>query len=347
MKILYAIQGTGNGHLSRAVDIIPLLRQYGEVDILVSGRNSDLTIPFEINYRLSGLSFVFGKHGDIEFLKTLKGIDFSKLGKEIRYLPVKEYNLVITDFEPVAAWAAWLRNVPCYALSHQSAVANKFSPKPNIKNWAGQFILDYYAPAKHRYGFHFANYDHNIFTPVIRQQVRNLKPTNEGHYTVYLPAFGDETLFKKLRQFEEVNWEVFSKHCQQSYQLGNITVTPINNEAFIKSMASSAGVLCGAGFETPAEALFLKKKLMVVPMKSQYEQLCNAASLKHKGVPVLKNLKSKRLHKIRTWINSNELIDVDYPDITASVVNLLMEHHFSENPQVIMYPNCNSTFTIL
>ena len=71
MKLLYAIQGTGNGHLSRAVDIIPLLMQYGEVDILVSGQNSDVILPFEITYRFSGLSFVFGKNGDIDFLKTL------------------------------------------------------------------------------------------------------------------------------------------------------------------------------------------------------------------------------------------------------------------------------------
>ena len=37
MKILYAIQGTGNGHLSRARDIIPILQKKGDVDILVSG----------------------------------------------------------------------------------------------------------------------------------------------------------------------------------------------------------------------------------------------------------------------------------------------------------------------
>ncbi len=47
-------------------------------------------------------------------------------------------------------------------------------------------------------------------------------------------------------------------------------------------------MLCGAGFETPAEALFLGKKLMVIPMKGQYEQHINAASLKELGIPVLK-----------------------------------------------------------
>jgi len=41
--------------------------------------------------------------------------------------------------------------------------------------------------------------------------------------------------------------------------------------------------------ETPAEALFFKKKLMVIPMKGQYEQLYNAECLKQLGVPIIKS----------------------------------------------------------
>ncbi|MFM7329964.1 MAG: glycosyl transferase, partial [Bacteroidota bacterium] len=37
MRILYAIQGTGNGHLARAEEIIPILFSYGKVDLFVSG----------------------------------------------------------------------------------------------------------------------------------------------------------------------------------------------------------------------------------------------------------------------------------------------------------------------
>ena len=49
-------------------------------------------------------------------------------------------------------------------------------------------------------------------------------------------------------------------------------------------------MLCGAGFELPAEALFLNKKLMVIPMMGQYEQLCNGESLKKIGVVILDKL---------------------------------------------------------
>ena len=100
---------------------------------------------------------------------------------------------------------------------------------------------------------------------------------------------------------QHVTWEVFSKHSLTAYTKNNVRIKPINNDAFIESMINCEGVLCGGGFETPAEALFLKKKLMVIPMKGQYEQQCNAAALETMGVPVIKSLKKKYLEQITNW----------------------------------------------
>ena len=73
MKILYAIQGTGNGHLSRARDIIPILQQKGELDILVSGTEAEVKLPYPVRYHFKGLSFVFGKReGSTCWLPTRK-----------------------------------------------------------------------------------------------------------------------------------------------------------------------------------------------------------------------------------------------------------------------------------
>jgi predicted glycosyltransferase len=92
-------------------------------------------------------------------------------------------------------------------------------------------------------------------------------------------------------------------------------------------MASCAGVLCGAGFETPAEALYLGKKLMVIPMSNQYEQQCNAEALKSMGIPVLNKLKAKHLDKISDWVASDFKIEISYPDITDSIVHTLFDLH--------------------
>src|ERR1700734_409394 len=58
MKILYAIQGTGNGHISRAREIVPLLQQYGELDLLVSGTEAEVSLSQPLKYRFHGFSFV-------------------------------------------------------------------------------------------------------------------------------------------------------------------------------------------------------------------------------------------------------------------------------------------------
>lgn len=329
MKILYAIQGTGNGHASRAIEIIPYLQQKADVDVLISGYQCELDFPFDINYKMYGLSFIFGKKGGIDFSQTLKKLRLKTLYQEIKSLPVKEYDLVINDFEPVSAWAAKINNVPIISLSHQNAVLDENAPKFGVYK-IERLLLKYYAPARIKFGFHFKPYSSAIFTPIIRKQIRYRNSTNKGHYTVYLPAYSDKKIIKVLSEFSQVKWEVFSKHTDKHKYKNNITIRPINGSDFIKSIATSAGVLCGAGFETPAEALFLGKKLLVIPMKNQYEQQCNALSLQEMGVPVLKKFNKKQYQKIAQWIKSTETVSVHYPDCTEDILAAITLPFYNE-----------------
>lgn len=330
MRILYAIQGTGNGHVCRAKDIVPILQLHGKVDILISGTQCDVKLPHEIKYVFNGLSFIFGKNGGIDYKETYKRSNIKRLYKEICTLPVKEYDLVISDFEPVSAWACFIKNKHCIGLSHQNGVANKKSPKPKKTDLIGKALLDFYAPVTHRYGFHFEAYDKGIYTPVIRKEIRNITPENKGHYTVYLPAYGDKQIIRFLSCFPDIQWQVFSKHNVEEYGFDHISIYPINNKKFINSIAGSEGVLCGAGFETPSEVLYLRKKLMVIPMKGQYEQQCNAAALKKLGVPVMKNLKPKQFEKFQKWLWEGQPVEVSFPDHTKEIIENIIEKHANE-----------------
>ncbi|WKN42632.1 glycosyltransferase family protein [Tunicatimonas pelagia] len=325
MKVLYAIQGTGNGHISRARDIVPILQNKVDLDLLISGIQADVSLPYSIKYQLKGAGFIFGKSGGVDLMRTYRKADTRRFLKDVRNLPVQKYDLIINDFEPVSAWAAYFKKVPSVSLSHQSAILNENAPQPHKIDPVGKTILKNYAPTDQAYGFHFAKFDKNIFTPVIRQQLRQAEVQNLGHYTVYLPAFDDQKLIKRLKTVENVSWQVFSKHSKKAYREGNVQISPVNNEQFIQSLTSCEGILCGAGFETPAEALFLKKKLLVIPMKNQYEQYCNAAALEALGVPVLKHFKKKQLPSLQKWIEQSSPIEVDYPDITEKIIDLVLE----------------------
>ena len=325
MKILYAIQGTGNGHISRAREIIPIIKDYCQCDILVSGTQCDVELDYPVKYRLRGLSFWFGHKGGVDLWSTVTKSNLFQLKREIEELRVEDYDLVINDFEPVSAWACHKKKVPCISLSHQSSYLSNKVPMPPKSDMIGKFILKNYAPADTHFGFHFQEYDNFIFTPVIRKQVREQKTDVQDYYTVYLPAYDDAYLLKTLTLLGDYNWHIFSKHARQSYQVGNITINKITNDKFVEDMAKSTGVLCGAGFETPAEALFMKKKLMVIPMKGQYEQQCNAAALEQMGVPVLWDQLPDQFESISNWLESDVRVSVDYPDQTRKIVRKIFE----------------------
>ena len=96
-------------------------------------------------------------------------------------------------------------------------------------------------------------------------------------------------------------------------------------------MASSTGVLCGAGFEGPAEAMYLGKKVLVIPMLTQYEQQCNAAGAAAMGATVIKTLDQKYMATIGQWLKEGKPIAVNYPDMTEQIISQIINKHTLSN----------------
>ena len=109
MKILYGIQATGNGHISRGrVMAKYLAEQNFEVTYLFSGREQNQLFEMEVfgDYLWrEGLTFVT-QYGKIDYLKTAAGNNIFRFINDIYQLDVEPYDLIITDFEPITAWAA-------------------------------------------------------------------------------------------------------------------------------------------------------------------------------------------------------------------------------------------------
>lgn len=327
MKVLYAIQGTGNGHLSRARDIVPILKEHAEVDLLISGTQSQVAFPWEFKYRFRGFSFQYNHKGGISYRRSARNSFSNRLIREVRKLPVEQYDLVINDFEPISAWAARRRKVPSIALGHQASFRSELAPRPGKRDRFGEWVLRRYAPTDHAIGFHFKAYDRHIYTPVIRQEIRELQTSDQGYYTVYLPAVGDKRLIKALQQLSQADWQVFSKETKIAYRAENVWVQPVHNQHFIHSLAHATGLLTGGGFESPAETLYLGKKLFAIPIRGQYEQQCNAAALARMGVPVAPDLSALTIDRLRFWVDEDEPIQVDYPDQTQEVIQHLFAYH--------------------
>lgn len=303
MKIFYAVQATGNGHVSRAIELLPYLREYGKVDIFLSGNNANLQADLIPKFVSKGLSLHYGANGGLDYAKMIKQLALKRLYDEAKALPLKAYDVVINDFEPITALAAKLQKVSSIGFGHQASFQSAFVPRPSRKRLIGEMVLKHYAPATSYVGLHFEQYDDFIYGPVIKDTIEQAVPEDHGHITVYLPHYHDQLLKRVLLQLPQYRFEIFSRNMQVVVEDRNLLFRPIANQAFTQSLINCQGIITGAGFETPAEALYLGKKLMVMPIKGQYEQHCNAEALKLLGVEVIGRLDHLFIQQFHNWID--------------------------------------------
>lgn len=324
MKIFYAVQATGNGHISRAMELLPYLQQYGKVDIFLSGANSTLTLDAPVKFRSKGLSLFYTCEGSLHYPKIVKNISPWRIMKEVRDLPVEKYDLVINDFDCITSLACSKKKIPSVNFGHQASFLSPHTPRPDKPSKVGEWILKNYARATHHIGLHFQSYDDFIFSPVIKEDILQATPSNRGYITVYLPSYCDQQLKTTFSQFTDHQFEIFSHQKKQITREGNITFYPVGKNEFNRSLVNCHGIITGGGFETPAEALYLKKKIMSIPIQGQYEQQCNAAALAKLGVPVLPKITDDFDDHFNNWINQPRAPQVIYEHSTDSIIQKLM-----------------------
>ncbi len=325
LKILYSVQATGNGHIARAMQLLPYLQQYGEVDVFLSGSNSNLNAALPIKYRSKGLSLFYGNRGGLDYLKMWKELSISRIWKEAHELPVEHYDLVINDFESITSLACKIKKVKSINFGHQASFLSSNTPTPAKRDLIGEWILKHYATASANVGLHFESYDDFIYSPIIKDNIIKAQPTNIGHVSVYLSHYSDEVVVNALKACADIPFQVFSKKVTNAEQKGNVTLLPISNEGFNNSMINAAGVITGAGFETPAEALYLGKKLMCLPIKGQYEQLCNAAALERFRVPIVDKIDGKFGNNIYQWLSGMHPKPLELTKSTQQIVDIVIE----------------------
>jgi len=340
MKIFYAVQATGNGHISRAMEILPFLQRYGQVDIFLSGANSSLQLDGPVKYRSKGNCLFYNATGSLSYWKTINQFAPLRILREARDLPVEKYDLVLNDFENITSLACAFKKVPSVNFGHQASFQSEKTPRPLKKEFLGEWILQNYARATQYIGLHFDSYDDFILPPVIKKEILRAEPVDKGHITIYLPSYSDNELAKYFSLIKEFNFQIFSKEVGQPTQSGNICFMPVDKNTFNKSLINCKGIIAGAGFETPAEALYLGKKLMVIPIKGQYEQFCNAAALEKMGVTWIKQLDENFVRIFQHWINEQKKISFVPDHSTEAIISFLMHSCSNQKKDALdfLYP---------
>ena len=168
MRIFYGVQGTGNGHITRARVMAKELYAAGiEVTFQFTGRPADKYFDMDVfnGYQLrTGLTFNTDK-GQVSYLKTALEAKPITFIKDVNALNLNGYDLIISDFEPVTAWAAKNQKKPVLGIGHQYAFNHKI-PRVGSDPIADQ-VMKYFAPADRGVGLHWHHFGQPILPPII------------------------------------------------------------------------------------------------------------------------------------------------------------------------------------
>lgn len=295
MRVLYGIQGVGGGHISRSLRMVQEMEFRGaEVDILFSGGDFMRDIGREVRFRFRGFDFKFDSSGGISNWETLKGIKIWDFVKSLK-INLLDWDLVISDFEPVTAWAGVVQRTEVIGISNQFSFSSKFTPRPG-SDLVSEFVINNFAPVSRGFGLHFHKWDDFIYHPVIRRDILDSQSRDLGHYLVYLPYTDPVEIFGQIKGLKS-KFKIFHPKISGEIWGENFTASPINPEKFQKDLVTSSGVICSSGFGTTSEAIHLGKRLMTIPIKNQWEQVCNDHALRQLGVV--------RHNKISEFVNSD------------------------------------------
>ncbi len=320
MKILYGVQATGQGHISRARAMAEALEHYPvQVDWLFSGREREKLFdmePFGDFQHRRGLTFTT-RNGRVQHLRTAIDNSAPQFLRDVWQLNVRDYDLVVTDFEPVTAWAGRLRGVHTIGIGHQYAFGGHAPATGD--HWLSRFIMRNFAPVKTGLGLHWYGYDPHTLPPILDLGDAD---TREGaHYLVYLPFEDQARVTRWLQGHSDFQFLQYAPGLPQQ-QAGNVRLHPTSITAFKQDLHNCRGVICNSGFELLSECLELGKPALTKPLAGQTEQLSNALAMTELGyATAMEDLDDVRL---AGWLrNTPRAPAIHFADVAAGLAEWL------------------------
>ena len=324
MRILYGVQATGNGHINRAKVLYrELKRQSITVDFLFSG-NKHIEIPDEFKsedvYVKGGLTYTT-INGSIDMLDTILKLKPVQFIKDIVNLHINKYDLIISDYEPITAWASILRNKDSIGLGNQYIYSVNRNYKTNI---ILKLINSIFAPlTKNIYPLGWNNHNNTVLPPLLNLDNIHFKDTIKNKILVYLPYEHQQSLLDMFKEFINYDFYIYTNE-KELVEYENTFIFLISNR-YKNDMMDCNGIMCNGGFETISEALYLGKKILIKPIFGQIEQENNAKivvslSVKNSNMYV----EQLTLDNITQWLNNNEYTRIDFKKPVVKLVDKII-----------------------
>ena len=315
MKILYGVQATGNGHISRSREVVRSLKDLGhEVRVILSGRDPALLWDMEVFEPFEafrGLTFITVA-GRVKYAATARQLNLIRFYQDISSYDAANIDLVITDFEPISARIAKKNKIPSIGIGHQYAFYYKI-PVAGA-NPLARWIIKNYAFVDHPVGLHWHHFNQPILPPIIPHHLNAAHETINNKILVYLPF---ETLQNVQSLLENIQTHHFYAYCNVDHPQDNgcLHLRPFSRSGFLNDLIECNGVICNAGFELTSEALHLGKRVLVKPIAGQMEQASNALAVSKLNIGMTMN--SLIPEQIAVWLDSTPRPPMNYPNVAG------------------------------
>jgi uncharacterized protein (TIGR00661 family) len=302
-SIIYGVAGEGFGHSSRSHLIGQRFIDAGHDVMFVGSQKSLLYLKRYFGERVKeifGLSFAFeGTRIDkSETLKRnlLKLPEANRQNDELfkKHFEPFEPELIISDFEPFSAWWAWRWNVPFISIDHEHMLSHCKLDHP-AKNWFSRLTARvvtecHYVGAVAYIIVNFFKAPLRVDTavlvpPIVRTVVSELESTPGEHILLYsTTGTNRDGLREILHRFGRQPFIIYGFN--EDIKDQNCLFKKRSTEGFLADLASAKGVIASAGFSLISECLSLKKKMLLLPIAGQYEQIINAHYIRKLGLGV-------------------------------------------------------------
>jgi len=302
-KIIYGVAGEGFGHSSRSHLIGQRLLDAGH-DVMFVGYGKSLT--YLKDYFGRRVNEIFGLHfeyqqGRIDKSETLKRnlLNLPEGNRQNDELFRKVFEpfapaLVISDFEPFSAWWAWRNRVPFISIDHEHMLTLCELEHP-ARSWFSRLTAElvtncYYVGAVAYVIVNFFKVPLRIDSavlapPIVRPVVTALEPQAGDHILLYSTSGkGRREIQDLLTRFTDTRFLVYGFTGES--QVANCVFKKRSTHGFLADLATAKAVVASAGFSLISECLQLKKKMLVLPVAGQYEQMVNAHYIDKLGLGI-------------------------------------------------------------
>tara|TARA_R110002096_G_scaffold436038_2_gene665806 strand:- start:73567 stop:74598 length:1032 start_codon:yes stop_codon:yes gene_type:complete len=124
----------------------------------------------------------------------------------------------------------------------------------------------------------------SLHPPILRPEILAATATAGEHLLVYQTAVGNDTLEEVLAKTGlECRIYGMRSDLKEEEVVGNLRHQPFSETGFIEDLASCRAVIAGSGFTLMGEAVYLRKPMLAIPLKGQFEQIMNARYLAYEG----------------------------------------------------------------